>query len=80
MQHDIAVKKYNFDLSTPWSGWGLGKGRGHFIYYHVAAFLIPLNVMQHDIVLKKVEFDLLTPRVGGEVGGRGSAAEIFATM
>ena len=36
----------------------------------------------HDHVLKKLNFDLLTPTPGsaGEVGGGGSAGQLFATM
>ena len=77
MQHDHVLKKLNLQLltSTPGSGDGVCKQN---ICYHVAAFVIPFNlIFQHDIVLKKLNFDLLTPSIRG-IGG--SAGKIFATM
>ena len=81
MQHDHVLKKINFDLLTLTLGMGGGGVFGQNMCYHVAAFMIPFNLicMQHDHLLNKLIFDLLTPspRV---VGGWGSACKIFATM
>ena len=51
MQHDHVLKKLNFDdLLTPCQGGGGGGGGGlgvcrQNIFYHVAAFLIPFNLI-----------------------------------
>ena len=75
MQHGhVLKKKLNFDLLTPSPGsegvcW-------HYICYHVAAFLIPFNLICNMTMFGKGW--ILTvwphPRV------RGSADKIFATM
>ena len=77
MQYDHVLKKLNLQLltSTPGSGGGVCEQN---ICYHVAAFVIPFNlIFQHDIVLKKLNFDLLTPSVRGK---GGSAGKLFATV
>ena len=42
MQRDYDLKKLNFDLLTPGSG---GGSAGKNICYHVAAFVIPFNLI-----------------------------------
>ena len=42
MQHLQVLKKLNFDLLTPSPGIGVG---GQNIRYHVAAFVIPFNLI-----------------------------------
>ena len=66
MQHDIVLKKLNFDLLTRQVR-GLGEQN---IGYHVATFRDSIDSdMQHDHVLKKFNFDLSTPYP--RVVGRG---------
>ena len=50
MQHDIDLKKFNFDLLTPSVRGGVCKRN---IFYHVALFP-DSNDKQHDHVLKKL--------------------------
>ena len=65
MQHDIVLKKLNFDHLTP----RVRVVCGQNICYHVATFGDSNKFdMQHDYVLKTLNFDNLTPspRVVGE--------------
>ena len=78
MQHDIVLKKLDFDLLTP-------KVRGGRVYrqnicYHIAAFRDSLLFdIQYDHVLEKLTFDLLTHPQGA--GGRGVVCgQKIATM
>ena len=75
MQHNVVLKKLNFDLLTPRvRGGGVCSQN---ISYHIATFCDSNKFdMQDDHVLKKLNFDLLTSRVRG----RRSASKIFATM
>ena len=49
MQHDHVLKKLNFDLLAPRVGVGVRGGgvgsAGKLFYYHVAAFMIPFNLI-----------------------------------
>ena len=76
MQHDIVLKKLNFDLLIPRVRGGMGAN----ICYHVATFR-EFNKfdMQHDHVLKKLIFYLLTPSPRVVGGGGGSVGKMFAT-
>ena len=53
MQHDIDLKKFNFDLLTPRVRGEGGGVCGRNIFYHVAIFP-DSNDKQHDHVLKKL--------------------------
>ena len=58
MEHDHVLKKLNFDLLYPTQGQG-GGGRGGLqqnIYYDVAAFMIPYNLMSNITMSHKVKF------------------------
>ena len=62
MQYLHVLEKSNFDLlNRGGEGWGVGAN----ICYHVAAFLIPFNLIcSNDRVLKILNFDL-SPKVIG---------------
>ena len=45
MQHGYVLKKLNFDIKSPSVGGGGGGGRWQNISYHVAAFVIPFNLI-----------------------------------
>ena len=54
MQHDIVLKKFNFDPLTPRVSWVCRQN----ICYHVARFRHSNKFdMQHDHVLKRLNFD-----------------------
>ena len=62
MQHDIILKKLNFDLLTPRVSWVCGQN----ICFHVATFRHSNKFdMQHDHVLKRLNSDILTIKVRG---------------
>ena len=64
MQHDIVLKKLNFELLTP-------RVRGVWVqkYLLPCCYISNKFDMQHDHVLKKMNFDLLTPSLGMLEGG-----------
>ena len=85
MQHDHVLKMLKFDLLTPPPGsWGEvgGVSVGKKICYHVAAFIIPLNLIcKMTMLWRNLNFDLLDiPQVSGWGGGLGFVGQIFATM
>ena len=56
MQHGDVMKKCNFDLLTPSPGSGGGGGGcGQNICYHVAAFIMPLNLICNKTISVKVK-------------------------
>ena len=65
MQHDHVLKMLKFDLLNPPPGsWGEvgGVSVGKKICYHVAAFIIPLNLICKMTMLWRIlNFDLLDP-------------------
>ena len=77
MQHDIVLKKLNFDLFYPYCK-GVGSLRANSCY-HAAACDSNKFDMQHDQVLKMLTFDLLIPSPS-VVGEGDSACKTFATM
>ena len=80
MQHDHVLKKLNFVLLIPSPRVKGEGGCRQRICYHVAAIVIPLNLICNMSVMKRLNFDL-TPRVRGwGDGGWGYADKIFATM
>ena len=82
MQHDHFLKMLKFDLLIPPPGSG-GELEGCLSTknMHVAAFIIPLNLICNMTMLwRNLNFDLLDPpQVSGSWGG-GSVGQIFATM
>ena len=66
MRHDNVLKK----LNGQGAGLGLGGSADLIYYYHVAAFVVPLN-------LKKLNFDFLTQTQGRR---DGSAGKIYSTL
>ena len=81
MQHDHVLKKLNFDLLTPYPGEGGGGGGGvcrQNIFYHVAAFLIPFNLICNITVFWKswiLTFWLQPGGPGMEAGGGGGGGK-----
>ena len=75
MQHDDVLKMLKFDLLTPPPGsWGEvgGVSVGKKICYHVAAFIIPLNLIcKMTMLWRNLNFDLLDPPQISGGGGAG---------
>ena len=75
MQHDFFQKKMFGNLTRPRE---YGCVLWHNMCLHVAAFVIPFNLICNMTMFwKKLNFDLLTPPPGS---GRGSMGKMFATI